>query len=78
VATIKHGNMQNCDLRGAVLAGADLEVIGIKQPWLFLQFFDKILIVLHSKYLINNLCSIFFSIFTTKKVQNSNRTCAAF
>ena len=27
VATLKHGNMKNCDLRGAVLAGADLEVI---------------------------------------------------
>ena len=26
VATLKHGNMKNCDLRGAVLAGADLEV----------------------------------------------------
>ena len=31
VATIKHGNMQNCDLRGAVLAGADLEV---SEEWL--------------------------------------------
>ena len=27
VATIKHGNLKNCDLRAAVLAGADLEVI---------------------------------------------------
>ena len=27
VATLNHGNMKNCDLRGAVLAGADLEVI---------------------------------------------------
>ena len=26
VATLKHGNMKNCDLRGAVLAGANLEV----------------------------------------------------
>ena len=29
VATLKHGNMKNCDLRGAVLAGADLEVMKI-------------------------------------------------
>ena len=36
VATLKHGNMKNCDLRGAVLAGADLEV---KQP--FDLNFDK-------------------------------------
>ncbi len=26
VATIKFGNLKNCDLRAAVLAGADLEV----------------------------------------------------
>lgn len=26
VATLKNANLQNCDLRGAVLAGADLEV----------------------------------------------------
>ena len=26
VATIKHSNLKNCDLRSAVLAGADLEV----------------------------------------------------
>ena len=26
VATLKDANMQNCDLRSAVLAGADLEV----------------------------------------------------
>jgi uncharacterized protein YjbI with pentapeptide repeats len=26
VATLKNANLQNCDLRAAVLAGADLEV----------------------------------------------------
>jgi uncharacterized protein YjbI with pentapeptide repeats len=26
VATLKNANLQNCDLRGAVLAGTDLEV----------------------------------------------------
>lgn len=29
VATLKNANLQNCDLRAAVLAGADLEVIYI-------------------------------------------------
>jgi uncharacterized protein YjbI with pentapeptide repeats len=27
VATLKNANLQNCDLRAAVLAGADLEVL---------------------------------------------------
>lgn len=26
VATLKNANLQNCDLRSAILAGADLEV----------------------------------------------------
>ena len=32
VATLKDANMQNCDLRSAVLAGADLEVNMIIGP----------------------------------------------
>ena len=35
VATLKDANMQNCDLRSAVLAGADLEVSlkhGLRTP----------------------------------------------
>ena len=36
VATLKDANMQNCDLRSAVLAGADLEVNIIKDPFTLL------------------------------------------
>ena len=34
VATLKDANMQNCDLRSAVLAGADLEV-GLKLTFIY-------------------------------------------
>ena len=33
VATLKNANLQNCDLRAAVLAGADLEVHIFCCPW---------------------------------------------
>ena len=35
VATLKNANLQNCDLRAAVLAGADLEVHILRCPWLW-------------------------------------------
>lgn len=41
VATLKNANLQNCDLRAAVLAGADLEVNKYQLLFIYLVFTNK-------------------------------------